>query len=102
MKARLLFILILVSGFGITSADAQVRHNSRHQRQRIRQGVRSGDLTKAETVNLAKDQREFHQYKREAKADGVVTGAERKSLRKEKRQDSRKIYRKKHNYRERK
>ncbi len=101
MKAKFLLVLLIILGLGITSADAQVRHTSRHQRQRIRQGVRSGELTKAETVNLARDQREFHKDKKEARADGVVTGAERKSLKKEKRQDSHKIYRKKHNSRDR-
>jgi Spy/CpxP family protein refolding chaperone len=100
MKATVLAAALAVGAF-FTSATAQVKQTTRNQHHRIKQGVKSGELTKAETKNLVKDQREIRQDVKEAKADGTVTGAERKEIRQDKRQASRKIYRKKHNNRDR-
>ena len=63
--------------------------------------MRSKELTKGETVSLAKDAKEIRQEKAAAKADGTVTGAERKEIHQDMNQASRKIYRKKHNNRTR-
>lgn len=102
MKAKILIAAVVLFGIGINSADAQVRQRAKNQRQRIKQGVRSGELTRAETVNLAKDQREIRQDIKEAKTnDGVITANERKDIRQDQRQANRKIYRKKHNNRDR-
>jgi len=68
-----------------------------NQRARIRQGVRSGELTPAEASKLRKEERKIQQDKKAAKSDGVVTPAERKQLKKEENKVSREIYRKKHN-----
>lgn len=95
MKAKFASLFLLFAIL-VSTADAQA-----NQRRRIRQGVRSGELTKAETVNLRKGQKDIRQDKRQARADGVVTPTERKEIRQEKRQESRKIYRKKHNGRTR-
>src|SRR5262245_22332629 len=57
-----------------------INHRQRHQQRRIRQGVRSGELTKGETAKLEKEEKEIRQEKREAKADGVMTGEERKEI----------------------
>ena len=72
-----------------------------NQRKRIRQGVRSGELTKQETRSILKDQQEVREEKREARADGVVTREERREIQQEQNQASRRIYRKKHNRRDR-
>ena len=72
------------------------------QAKRVRRGVRSKELTKRETVSLAKDAKEIKADKAAAKADGTVTGAERKDIHQDMNQTSRKIYRKKHNSRTRK
>ncbi len=101
MNTKLLFATAIICTLGIGSADAQIRKTAKHQHTRIKQGVRSGELTKAETKNLAKDQREIRQDIKSAKADGVVTGEERKDIRKDQNQANRKIYRKKHNKRDR-
>jgi uncharacterized membrane protein YebE (DUF533 family) len=77
------------------------RKRQQQQHQRIRQGVRSGELTKPEVKSLGKEQREINQEIKEAKSDGVVTGAERKEIHQEQKQASRHIYRKKHNRRDR-
>ncbi|MEO6355661.1 MAG: hypothetical protein ABIU77_14295 [Ferruginibacter sp.] len=94
-------IATFVLALGITSANAQTHAVAHRQHQRIRQGVKSGELTKTEAVHLRKDQKEIRHEKQAAKADGVVTKDEAKDIRKDQKQESRKIFRKKHNERER-
>jgi multidrug resistance efflux pump len=101
MKMKLLFASIAAFAFTISAADAQVVKRAKNQHQRIKEGVKSGELTKAEAANLRTDQKEIRQEVKEARADGVVTKDERKEVRQDQRQESRKIYRKKHNARER-
>lgn len=100
MKSKIIFSAILMA-LVINNADAQTVRRARNQHQRIKQGVRSGELTRAEAVNLRTDQKEIRQDVKEAKADGVVTPEERKEVRQDQRQASRKIFRKKHNNRDR-
>lgn len=94
MKSKLLFTAILFMLIGLGSAKAQ-------QRGRIKQGVQTGELTRSEARNLAFTQHSIHREMRSARADGVVTPGERRVIRHDKRQASRKIYRKKHNCRKR-
>jgi hypothetical protein len=103
MTVKLLTTAIVALALSVNSADAQttIRGKAKNERQRIKQGVKSGELTKAETVNLVKDQKEIRQEVKEAKADGTVTRDERKDIKQDQRQASRKIYRKKHNNRDR-
>ena len=101
MQTKFLLATALLFSLATTNADAQVRKTARHQHVRIKQGVRSGELTRAETRNLAHDQREIRQEVKTAKADGVVSRDERKDIRQDQRQASRKIFRKKHNRRDR-
>lgn len=99
MKTKLLFSAIIMA-LAISSADAQaVRQVKQHKR--IKQGVKSGEITRAEAVNLRNGQKEIREDKREARADGVVTPAEKKEIRQDQRKESRKIYRKKNNNRKR-
>ncbi len=101
MNTKFLLATAIICAIGINTANAQVRKTARHQHTRIKQGVKSGELTKAETINLAKDQKEIRQDVKLAKADGVVTDGEKKEIRQDQRQASRKIFRKKHNKRDR-
>ena len=101
MNTKSLFAIAIICVLGIGSADAQIRKTAKHQHTRIKQGVRTGELTKAETKNLAKDQREIRQDIKSAKADDVLTGDEKKDIRQDQNQASRKIYLKKHNKRDR-
>lgn len=96
MKLKLVAITALILTLGINTATAQTT-----QRQRVKQGVKSGELTKAETRSIAKLKREDRRNVRNAKSDGVVTRKERKEIRRDKRKTSRAIYRKKHNRRNR-
>jgi hypothetical protein len=78
-----------------------IKERQMNQRARIRQGVRSGELTKGEAKNLRQEQKTIQAEKRMAKADGKVTPAERAKIRQDQNKASRDIYRKKHNGRER-
>ena len=78
-----------------------VRARQKNQAKRIRQGVRNKELTVKERASIAKAEKDVREEKREARADGTVTGAERKEIHQEQNQASRKIYRKKHNNRTR-
>lgn len=68
-----------------------------NQQERIGQGAASGELKKGEARKLEQEQKEIQQEKREARADGSVTGAERKEIQKDQNKASRHIYRAKHN-----
>ena len=97
MKVKLLAAAIITLALGVSTANAQVKQTAKNQRQRVRQGVKSGELTKAETVNILKDEKEIKQDVKAARADGVVTPVEKKEIKQDQRQVSREIYRKKHN-----
>lgn len=83
-----------------TAVNAQSATN-RSDKSKIKQGVKTGELTKAETRNLAEQQRDIRKDVRVAKADGDITRAERKHIKREKKQADRTIYRKKHNDKDR-
>ena len=101
MKAKFLAAIAIVMAISISSTQAQEVKRAHNQHNRIKQGVRSGELTKAEAANLRNGQKEIRQDVKEAKADGNVTKGERKEIRKDQNQESRKIFRKKHNKRDR-
>ncbi|MBL8271153.1 hypothetical protein [Steroidobacter sp.] len=103
-KSRLTLVLMaagLLSVAGLSQAEAGVRDpgvNARqhNQQQRVRQGVRSGELTRRETGALAREQKNIRQLERTYKSDGELTRAERVDLQKEQNQASRHIYNQKH------
>lgn len=72
-----------------------------HQKDRIKGGVKSGELTKKEARDLAKGQKRIRHMKKKAAEDGEVTDEERRRIRKARKRQSGKIYRKKHNRRNR-
>jgi hypothetical protein len=73
-----------------------------NQQKRVARGVASGELKAGEVRKLEQEQKEIQQQKQEARADGTVTGAERKEIHKEQEKASRQIYRAKHNNKKRK
>jgi hypothetical protein len=81
--------------------DPGVNARQHHQRDRIQQGVRSGELTRRETGRLAEEQRDIRQLERAYKSDGTLTGAERRDLQHEHNQASRHIYAQKHDVQDR-
>ena len=103
-------LALLVAGVlgvaGLSQAEAGTRDprvNSRqqNQHQRVKQGVRSGELTRRETGALAREQRDIRQLERAYKSDGELTRAERVDLHQEQNQASRHIYNQKHDAQDR-
>ncbi|MEO6220278.1 MAG: hypothetical protein ABIO81_07615 [Ginsengibacter sp.] len=101
MKTKFLGAIAILFCLGVNSADAQIKHRAQNQNHRVRQGVKSGELTKREVRDLREDRKDLRQDVKLAKSDGKVTAGERKIIKKEQRKDSREIYRKKHNNRDR-
>lgn len=88
--------------FGL-NADAQTRINNTqyNQQQRIKHGIKSGQLTRHEARQLRMQQAKVRHYKRMAMADGRVTPRERHLIRHTQKMANRNIYYKKHNKRDR-
>lgn len=95
----ILLSVIFVLGLGL-SAMAQktpsVDNRQHRQQRRIKQGVKSGSLTKREAVKLEAGQAKTRRLERKAKADGTVTVKERATLQHRENKTSRRIYRQKH------
>jgi outer membrane lipopolysaccharide assembly protein LptE/RlpB len=72
-----------------------------NQRARIHNGVANGELTRLETRRLAAGQVHLNRAEARVKSDGVVTGRERAYLNHEANQQSRRIYRQKHDAQDR-
>ena len=107
MKRTSLLITALIVSLFCWSVSAQeqtaapktpkIAKKQIQQQARINQGVKSGELTKGETVRLEKEQGKIQAEKLQAKSDGKVTPQERKKIRHDQRKASRNIYRAKHN-----
>jgi len=92
--------LMVVAG---SASAGTPRYDARqaHQQQRIVNGVKSGELTARETRRLAAGQVHLNRVENRAKADGVVTARERAHMQHEENQQSRRIYRQKHDAQDR-
>lgn len=84
-----------------TVRDPGINQRQHVQRDRIQQGVRSGELTRHETRQLAQGQRDIRQLERAYKSDGVLSGVERRDLHHEQNQASRAIHRQTHDAQDR-
>jgi hypothetical protein len=93
-----LFTIISATSFAQTASTTTARQVStiKNDRQRIRQGVKSGELTKVEAARLKAQTAKVNQERKDYKADGVVTTEERKDLKQDKKKLSRRIYKQKH------
>lgn len=90
------FSAIVVPAFAQT-ATPRITERQENQQQRIANGVASGQLTAKESQHLEGREAKLAADKHAAKADGVVTGKERRQLKREENRDSRAIAAKKHN-----
>jgi hypothetical protein len=98
----------LLAGFGLaislamagaaSAGGATPRLDRREATQagRIYNGVANGELTRRETRRLSAGQVHLRRAEARAKADGTVTARERAHLQHEANQQSRRIYRQKH------
>ncbi len=67
-----------------------------HQDQRMKQGIRSGQLTREEAQQLKQERRAIRQEERAYRSDGSLNKAERKDLQQDLNQMSKDIYNEKH------
>ncbi len=96
--AILLSVMLLFSYVTMNFAQAGRPGNRQiKQQKRIHQGLKSGELTKKETLRLEKEQRRIQKTKQEAIKDGELTPKERLRLERQQNRANRHIYRLKHN-----
>ncbi|MEK6303674.1 MAG: hypothetical protein AABO41_23460 [Acidobacteriota bacterium] len=75
---------------------AGVNGRQYREQRRIREGVRSGELTRREAGRLGAEQARIRAYERYARRDGYISPRERARLDRGLDRDSRDIYRQKH------
>lgn len=108
-SSRISLVLIAAGVLGVSGLsqaeagvrDPRVNQRQQNQHQRVKQGVRSGELTRRETGALAREQRDIRRLEREYKSDGELTRSERADLHREQNQASRHIYKQKHDAQDR-
>jgi hypothetical protein len=102
MKIMVMSALLLVAFASLAHAGTPgVNKRQANQRARIHHGVVNGELTRHEAVRLRAGQRHIRRVERRAKADGVVSARERAHLHRMQNHESGKIWRLKHNGRNR-
>jgi hypothetical protein len=100
MKSKVTIVLALAVSFTVYSQDAAAGRINRRQgaqHSRIRQGIKSGELTQGEAARTRAEQRRVRRMEAKAKADGQVTGEEQAKISHEQNKASKQIYRLKHN-----
>jgi hypothetical protein len=105
-RIQIALIACFLMGLAATAASAntstpRVDRREWRQHQRIRQGWRSGELTRGERFRLQRGQRHVRRMEWRAKRDGRVGPMERRRLARAQNHQSRAIYRLKHNRRSR-
>ena len=110
MRALIAMTVVAFSMLGPCEADADTQRGARDprinarqhvQRERIQQGVRSGELTRRETQRAVENQRDIRQLERAYQSDGELTRNERRDLTHEQNQASRQLYHDKHDAQDR-
>lgn len=106
MKKILLVALFFTVAVGLNKVSAQcarqsIRGEQIEQQKRIRHGVLTGEITRKEAAQLKAQQAHIQQTKQIAKADGVITPAERAYIRHEQNKADVNIYRQKHDAQDR-
>ena len=98
---RILAILA-IAGLAFSAAAQETKSTPRidkrqdYQERRIEQGQKSGQLTQKEAARLEKGQARVDKMEKKAGADGKVTKKERARIEHAQDQQSKKIYREKH------
>ena len=93
-------VSVLLSGallLGLSAVSlAGINRREYREQQRIRQGIRSGELTRREAGRLEAEQARIRVSERNARRDGYISPRERARLDRELDRASRDIYRQKH------
>jgi hypothetical protein len=98
------FILLGVTALLLAgSADAFAqggyragRDNVRQDRQRVRRGIRSGQITRDEAREIRERERQIRAERRGYRADGTITRDERREIRRDERGQDRYIRQQRH------
>ena len=97
---KVFFSLVLVAGMSAytfaQTATPVIKEQQENQHDRIQSGVKRGSLTRREATRMRNKVRETHAEIKEAKADGVVTHEEKVDIKLDQTQNSKAIYRQKH------
>jgi len=97
MKKSTVFAVLAILGTApLLAGTPNLDKREANQRARIHQGVESGSLTRPEARRLREGEARLNYNEAKAKADGVVTPAERARLQREANHESERIYRQKH------
>lgn len=94
-------IFVMSLSMVATAHTPYINRRERHEQQRIRQGIRSGELTRREAARLEAGQARIRIAERIAKADGTVTRRERHRINHMLNHASRNIHRQKHDSQDR-
>jgi hypothetical protein len=83
------------------TTNATINHRKVNQQDRITQGVQSGQLTAGETQHLEKQESAINREERAMRSqnNGHLTPADKKLISHQQNQESKRIYRDKHNAR---
>jgi hypothetical protein len=94
----ILLSAVFVLGLSIVSLahTPAINRRERQERQRIQQGICSGELTRREAARLRAEQASIRAYEARAKSDGTLTRRERYRLDYMLGRAGRDIYRQKH------
>jgi hypothetical protein len=104
MKKTGILIAFILFGYSVTfaqKATPRVDKRQNVQKERIREGVQNGELTRRETRRLAREQKHIRREERRVEADGITTPRERARLNRKQNRANREIMRKKNNARDR-
>ncbi|HEX8129356.1 MAG TPA: hypothetical protein VF527_09665 [Pyrinomonadaceae bacterium] len=87
-KFLLLSVIALLLG-GASEASAQWRRDNRSDRERIRRGIRSGQITREEARQIREREQQIRAARRASRSDGVLTREERRQIRRTEREQDR-------------
>src|SRR5918997_33592 len=91
MKKFLLLGAVALLLAGSTEAFAQGRNRGGNDRQRVRRGIRSGQITRDEARQIRERERQIRAERRGYRSDGTLTRAERREIRRDDREQDRYI-----------
>ncbi len=101
LLAAIVGAMAVMAAAPVLAGTPRLDHREAHQGNRIYNGVANGELTRPEARRLTAGQAHLRRAEARAKSDGVVTGRERAHLQHEANQQSRRIYRQKHDAQDR-
>jgi hypothetical protein len=94
---RMIYLITIFTAATVVFSQNGIKKRQNNQMNRIGQGVKTGELNKKEAIRSIKGQKKIKKLKKNARKDGVVTKKEKKRIHKAQNNESKKIYKRKHN-----